>query len=129
MTVVIMMDIDDFKTINDTYGHAEGDKALIIVSDSIKKAINSHNMPSFIGRYGGDEFILIIHPVTLDEIEQLISEIRSEIESRTRELPYPLAISVGYDEMRNKQDTFQNSILRADTKLYQDKKYRKNNQN
>ena len=129
MTVVIMMDIDDFKTINDTYGHAEGDKALIIVSDSIKKAINSHNMPSFIGRYGGDEFILIIHPVTLDEIEQLISEIRSEIESRTRELPYPLAISVGYDELRNKQDTFQNSILRADTKLYQDKKYRKNKQN
>ena len=129
MTVVIMMDIDDFKAINDTYGHAEGDKALIIVSDSIKKAINSHNMPSFIGRYGGDEFILIIHPVTLDEIEQLISEIRSEIESRTRELPYPLAISVGYDELRNKQDTFQNSILRADTKLYQDKKYRKNYQN
>lgn len=129
MTVVIMMDIDDFKMINDTYGHAEGDKALIIVSDSIKKAINSHNMPSFIGKYGGDEFILIIHPVTLDEIEQLISEIRSEIESRTRELPYPLAISVGYDELRNKQDTFQNSILRADTKLYQDKKYRKNYQN
>lgn len=129
MTVVIMMDIDDFKTINDTYGHAEGDKALIIVSDSIKKAINSHSMPSFIGRYGGDEFILIIHPVTLDEIEQLISEIRSEIESHTRELPYPLAISVGYDELRNKQDTFQNSILRADTKLYQDKKYRKNYQN
>ena len=129
MTVVIMMDIDDFKTINDTYGNAEGDKALIIVSDSIKKAINSHSMPSFIGRYGGDEFILIIHPVTLDEIEQLISEIRSEIKSHTHELPYPLAISVGYDELRNKQDTFQNSILRADTKLYQDKKYRKNYQN
>ena len=66
---------------------------------------------------------------SMDEIEQLISEIRSEIESRTRELPYPLAISVGYDELRNKQDTFQNSILRADTKLYQDKKYRKNYQN
>ena len=129
MTAVIMIDIDEFKTINDTYGHAEGDKALIIVSDSIKEAINSYSMPSFIGRYGGDEFILIIHPVTLDEIEQLISEIRSEIDSRTRELPYPLAISVGYDELRNKQDTFQNSILRADTKLYQDKKYRKNYQN
>ena len=58
-TAVVMMDIDKFKTINDTHGHAEGDRALIIVSDALKKVVNRHSMPSFLCRYGGDEFILM----------------------------------------------------------------------
>jgi len=61
-TVVVMMDIDKFKIINDTHGHAEGDRALITVSDALKKVVNRHSMPSFLCRYGGDEFILIAHP-------------------------------------------------------------------
>ena len=79
MTVVIMMDIDRFKSINDTYGHAEGDKALIVVADALKKTVNRHSMPSFLCRYGGDEFILIIHPVKMEETAELITEIRDEI--------------------------------------------------
>ena len=78
-TVVVMMDINKFKTINDTYGHAEGDKALIAVSDALKKVVNRHSMPSFLCRYGGDEFILIAHPQSISEIDALISEIRGEI--------------------------------------------------
>ena len=119
-TVVIMMDIDRFKAINDTYGHAEGDKALIIVSDALKTSVNRHSMPSFLCRYGGDEFLLIIHPTAIEEAGQLILEIREEIDRREKE--FPLSVSAGYDTLGNTDDTIQDCIIRADKKLYEDKK-------
>ena len=126
-TFVVMMDIDDFKAINDTYGHAEGDKALVTVANSLKKAINRCGLPSFLGRYGGDEFILIIHPEIREEIDQLVRVIREEIrlECVNNGIPYILFVSAGYDELKGDQDSVQNCIQRADEKLYQDKKYRK----
>lgn len=126
-TYVVMMDIDDFKAINDTYGHAEGDKALVTVANSLKKVINRYGMPSFLGRYGGDEFILIAHPETGDQIDRMIRVIREEIRHECAEggIPYLLFVSAGYDELREGQDSVQSCIQRADEKLYQDKKYRK----
>ena len=122
-TVVVMMDIDGFKQINDTYGHAEGDKALVIVSNALKAVVNRHNIPSFLGRYGGDEFILIAHPVGIEEMKQLIGEIREEVDGK--DVAYPLSISIGYEELEGESDTIQSCILRADKKLYLDKDYRK----
>ena len=124
-TMVVMMDIDGFKSINDTYGHAEGDKALVIVSDALKKAVNNHSTPSFLARYGGDEFILILHPVEEGEVARLIDEIRCDIEQMAREAPYPLSVSAGYDVLTDGRDTIQDCIERADRKLYLDKAYRK----
>ena len=121
LTVVIMMDIDSFKAINDRYGHAEGDKALVIIADALKRAVNSHAMPSFLSRYGGDEFILIIHPVEMEETDALIAEIRREIALAERDTPYGLTISVGYDQLGDVQDSIQGCIRRADKMLYQDK--------
>ena len=118
-TVVIMMDIDNFKAINDNYGHAEGDNALVIIADALKKVINSHSAPSFLGRYGGDEFILILHSDRVDEADQLIGEIRGEV--ARHDTPYPLSISAGYDELADGGDTIQSCIQRADKKLYMDK--------
>ena len=126
-TFVIMMDIDGFKEINDTYGHAEGDKALVIVAKSLKKVLNRNSMPSFLGRYGGDEFILIVHMDSREHPDQLIRVIREQIrqECVNGGIPYLLFVSAGFDMLRGGQDTIQNCIQRADEKLYQDKKYRK----
>ena len=118
-TTVVMMDIDQFKTINDTYGHAEGDRALLLVSGALKKVVNSHSMPSFLCRYGGDEFILILHPVNVEETDRLIGEIHAEIQKEKCE--YPLSISAGYDVLRGDPDTIQDCIRRADRKLYEEK--------
>lgn len=122
-TIVVMMDIDEFKTINDTYGHAEGDRALVTVAGSLKAAINRHNTPSFLCRYGGDEFILILHPEAKEEVDRLIAEIREEISRH--EMPYAISISAGYDELMSGEDSIQSCIQRADKKLYLDKEYRK----
>ena len=126
-TFVIMMDIDDFKTINDTYGHAEGDRALVTVANSLKTVINRSGIPSFLGRYGGDEFILIVHLDKKDHPDQLIRVLREQIRQECADggISYLLSVSGGYEQLRGGMDTIQKCIQRADEKLYQDKKYRK----
>jgi diguanylate cyclase (GGDEF)-like protein len=126
-TVVVMMDIDKFKSINDTYGHAEGDQALVIVADALKKVIRSYSMPSFLGRYGGDEFVLIIHPENGADIDSLVSDIRKSVqdEINSHKTEYDLTLSGGYDELREENDSVQDCMKRADDKLYVDKKRRK----
>ena len=124
-TFVLMMDVNDFKSINDTYGHAEGDKALQMIADTLREVVWNKNLPSFLGRYGGDEFILLIHPATETELEPIIGEIRRQIEEKCRAdgLPYILSVGIGYDELLNEADTFQKCLQRADHKLYLDKEY------
>ena len=125
LTVVVMMDIDSFKAINDKYGHAEGDRALVIIADALNTAVNKCSMPSFLSRYGGDEFILILHPVAMEETDRLVCEIRDEIALAERDTPFSLSISVGCDQLGGVQDSIQSCIRRADKKLYLDKEYRK----
>lgn len=124
-TFVLMVDVNDFKTINDTYGHAEGDRALVLIADALKRTAGSRGAQEFLGRYGGDEFIMIIHPVSESSIAPLIGELRGQIEKacRENETPYLLSIGVGYDALMGGQDTFQKCMQRADHKLYLDKEY------
>ena len=62
---LLMMDIDDFKTINDTYGHAVGDEMLNAVGKVLK---DNTRKTDLVGRYGGDEFIALIHDVPSKEV-------------------------------------------------------------
>ena len=123
LTIVIMLDINDFKLINDTYGHAEGDRALILVSNALKEVVRNHSIPMFLARYGGDEFILVAHPTSESEIDAIICEIRERIEARCRMegTPYTISIGAGYDKLAGETDTFQKCMQRADEKLYEDK--------
>ena len=123
LTIVIMLDINDFKLINDTYGHAEGDRALILVSNALKEVVRNHSIPMFLARYGGDEFILVAHPTSESEIDAIICEIRERIEARCRMegTPYTISIGAGYDKIAGETDTFQKCMQRADEKLYEDK--------
>ena len=123
LTFVVMIDVNSFKRVNDTFGHAEGDRALVIIADSLRTVARAQSMPVFLCRYGGDEFILIAHPVGREEIGPLIGEVRAQIESRCRRhaTPYLLSVSVGCDELLPGEDTLQRCMQRADKKLYQDK--------
>ncbi len=127
LTVVVMFDINDFKLINDTYGHAEGDRALILVADSFREVLRNHSTPMFLARYGGDEFILIVHPFDESEVEALICELRERIATRCRlaGTPYTISIGAGFDTFSGKGDTFQKCMQRADEKLYEDKERQK----
>ena len=123
-TFILMIDVNDFKRINDTFGHAEGDRALVIVAGALKQIVDGRNFPTFLGRYGGDEFILIAHTVNEKEIERMIVEIRQRIEEDCflQQTPYVIFVGIGYDKVGGDSDTFQKCISRADDNLYLDKK-------
>ena len=118
-TVVVMMDVDRFKAINDTYGHAEGDRALMTVSGAVREAVEQSGIPSFACRYGGDEFLLILHPIHAAEADRLIAAIRAALAPVKG--AYSLSVSAGYDVLRGQDDSIPACIVRADKKLYQDK--------
>jgi len=121
-TFAMMMDIDNFKKINDTFGHAEGDRALVLVSDVLKKAVDR---PVFLGRYGGDEFTLFFQCGEGDTLpDQAVEKIRALLKEKQQDahLLYNLSISVGYDRLRDKNDTLEACLNRADQKLYENKR-------
>ena len=122
--IIMMIDINKFKTINDTYGHAEGDRALVIVSEALRQTCEQIKASVFLGRYGGDEFTIVIKNPEEDIMpEQLVSLIRSILTQKKTEnqLPYDLNVSIGYDLIRVSDDDANECLKRADKNLYIDK--------
>ena len=122
--IIMMIDINKFKTINDTYGHAEGDRALVIVSEALRQTCEQIKASVFLGRYGGDEFTIVIKNPEEDIMpEQLVSLIRSILTQKKTEnqLPYDLNVSIGYDLIRGSDDDANECLKRADKNLYIDK--------
>lgn len=123
---VCMIDIDIFKGINDRYGHAEGDRALTLVAEALRMTADRAGVPVFIGRYGGDEFTMIVRAVEDDAaMERLISLFREILKNKTGDLRYKLEASVGYEFLSGADDTAEACLKRADKKLYLDKKRNK----
>lgn len=123
--VIMMLDINRFKGINDTYGHAEGDRALVITAEALRQTCEQLHTPTFLGRYGGDEFLIIIQPSEGEEgPEQVVGMIRKNLLEKQQEnqLPYDLEFSIGYDELQDKDDNIHDCMKRADAKLYMDKR-------
>jgi diguanylate cyclase (GGDEF)-like protein len=75
---VIMLDIDHFKNINDNYGHLSGDMVLCQVSNILKDSVRKSD---FLGRYGGEEFVIILPETGPDDALQVAEKIRRTIES------------------------------------------------
>ncbi len=121
---LLMIDVDDFKQINDTYGHLEGDNALILVAQSLKTACAPYKLRPYIARYGGDEFMVVMEG-TQAEAEKLCEDIQRIIrEKRDESAPYQVKVSIGLAGSScgmNPNDL----ILAADEELYKIKKERK----
>ena len=122
-TYVMMIDANDFKSINDTYGHAMGDRALKAISDSLKQAAGSVNAPVFIARYGGDEFIFIAHSDNEELPDKLVRTIHKKLieVAEKAKLPFTMSVAIGYDELRRENDSFRECLERADRNCYVNK--------
>lgn len=114
----MMIDVDHFKTINDTYGHAVGDLALREVARRIKHSVRSVDV---VARYGGEEFIVLMPEIALQEACQVAERVRRSvsdepIEEDTLEIRVTLSIGVaGIDEQSSNMDIL---IRYADLALY-----------
>lgn len=121
----IMIDVDRFKQINDTYGHIMGDKALVDVAHILRRNFRKKD---FIGRFGGDEFIVIGHIKNPEEINILTERIKYlENEYNSKNSMYHLSLSVGHSVFNKNDDIdFEYFIAESDKKMYDIKKQGRN---
>lgn len=119
----LILDVDDFKSVNDNYGHAVGDKVLKNLSDLFK---NHFRQTDIVGRIGGDEFIILIEDEHIAEsrIQSLLKKVNT---LKIEELQdFKLSISVGMAFAPSNGTTFMELYRHADHALYQTKRTGKN---
>lgn len=123
---VILFDVDDFKRINDSYGHLFGDKVLVRIVQTVQEEIRNSDV---LARYGGDEFIILVPNSSLESVHHLIERIRQKIERlvfRERQAEIKITISAGVASMQSHINTPTKLVQEADNALYNAKQAGKN---
>lgn len=119
---VLVCDIDNFKSINDTYGHASGDGVLVAFSSVVSQCIRSTDL---FGRIGGDEFVVILSDVNRDQAEQIADRIKTQFSSLTltgnRNRTFSASVSVGGISLSRAHSNLAHLIDVADGVLYRAK--------
>ena len=119
---LLMLDIDHFKTINDTFGHQAGDHVLIEIASRLRRSLRGSDM---VARWGGEEFVVLLRDCALPDALRLAEDIRAAI----AELPFgamgSLTVSVGVAEARAGED-LTTWLERADQALYRAKRSGRN---
>ncbi len=125
----VLMDVDKFKKINDTYGHVEGDVVLRQVADQMKKVFGASR--SFLARYGGDEFVIVLRDETKEQLEARILKLKDGVAmmSWADGRPWEISLSVGYASWEEAAVTnTQQLVETADSRMYEEKHKKKNRQ-
>lgn len=122
---VMILDLDDFKEVNDTHGHLAGDKVLIFIANILKKTLRDGDK---IFRYGGEEFVILLHRVDNEKCRHIILRLMELV--RANKLIYKgenlqVTMSVGATKYRD-DDTYETLLSRADSALYKAKENGKN---
>ena len=117
---LLFLDIDNFKIVNDTYGHNVGDRVLMMVARTLSSNLRSHDL---LGRYGGEEFVAIITNVHTAELHSFANRLRLLVEKSSLDTEYStirVTVSVGATVVRP-EDTVETAITRADMFMYNSK--------
>lgn len=116
---VILCDIDHFKSINDTYGHAEGDRALEVVSKILSDEVRSADI---VGRHGGDEFMVILPETALASGREIADRIRRAVQNAdfllSTGVQQHITLSIGLTMYDQSDGDFNPMMKRADDALY-----------
>lgn len=123
----IMIDLNGFKQINDNYGHAEGDLALCIVADLLRKSFSEYGV---VIRYAGDEFVIMLNTTDDQLIRKIIKSAKKNFvtENEKNDKLYQLSASMGYAITNLSNETIDDFMNRIDEQMYQDKmKYYEHN--
>ena len=122
---IAMLDLDDFKRLNDTHGHIAGDNALVYLVAIVKETLRTMDV---VGRFGGEEFLIILPDTTLAAAAQTITRLQRELTKRifmVNDERLLITFSGGVAARRPDEDV-QSLIKRADAALYEAKKAGKN---
>jgi len=114
-----MLDIDYFKNVNDSYGHQKGDEVLMEVSKLIKSTLRDID---FCGRYGGEEFVIVLPETSSSEAKEFAERLRSKISNEVFILDnkekFNITISAGISEISEKSNSLESLIKLADLAMY-----------
>lgn len=113
---LLLMDLDHFKAINDSYGHQCGDRALMEFASQVKTLLRRSDQ---LGRFGGEEFVLLLPETPLDVALTVAERIRAMIDQSTREPHYTVSIGVTTNQLAH--DNLDTLLARADSALYRAK--------
>lgn len=123
------LDLDDFKKVNDTYGHKVGDQLLIGFSHRVKKYLDSiTNIQFKFARLSGDEFVLVIYDLKENQIKKFAASLLDVIDTpiRLEEHETYARVSLGIAQLKQEINTFDELLARADSAMYYAKKEGKN---
>ncbi|GHE20080.1 GGDEF domain-containing protein [Halomonas urumqiensis] len=118
---VAMIDIDHFKRINDQHGHAVGDQALVLLTEALQDALRTNDL---CGRWGGEEFLVILPETTLEQAEPLMSRLcqcMRQLDIHYQGIHLNLTASMGVAEHRTRE-SIEQTLQRADKALLQAKR-------
>ncbi len=115
---LMMFDIDFFKKINDTYGHAVGDDILKEFVSTISKKMQGYDIK--IGRWGGEEFVCVCYDIDIHEVQKIAEEIRRSISEKVFEIVGSMTCSIGLASV-TKKDSVKDAFVRLDEALYKAK--------
>ena len=123
--VLIVLDVDHFKKINDTYGHSAGDKALKLIAQTLQKNLRETD---FLARYGGEEFVILMPETDIESAMGVANKLRETIEAvkfNYQEKAVNITVSCGASQFQ-KGDKPETVFHRADTSLYHAKQNGRN---
>jgi diguanylate cyclase (GGDEF)-like protein len=118
---LILFDIDDFKKVNDRYGHTAGDQVLIRTTETVSASIRDDDI---FARWGGEEFVILFGGTPVERAAELAERLRKAVEDNPCETGC-ITISIGVAEYR-KDETITELVNRADEKMYEAKRAGKN---
>ena len=115
----VMLDIDSFKMINDTFGHLTGDQAICQAAGILRDAISGKQ--AFAARYGGDEFVILVRLINGDEAAQVIEAVREGVRAFNAggSAQYHLEFSFGLTELEPAVDSREDFMRRMDQRMYE----------
>jgi diguanylate cyclase (GGDEF)-like protein/putative nucleotidyltransferase with HDIG domain len=123
---LIVMDVDEFKAINDTHGHHVGDRALREIAQVLRSAIRPYDVCA---RYAGDEFIIVLANCSAEEAESKRTELQEALAATAFEakpgMRVALAISAGAAVFPHDGESYEALLAKADSRMYRDKVVRK----
>ena len=121
---LIMLDIDNFKKVNDTYGHGEGDLVIKAMSDVLRRVVSDVDS-AYCGRWGGEEFMVLLRNANIDGALKIAEKLRTEFAATTYDVAPPQTTSIGVCQAKP-GETSDSLCTRVDKALYEAKANGKN---
>lgn len=115
----VVMDLNNLKQTNDTFGHAVGDSYILAVSSALTNAFQQHL--NYVFRVGGDEFFSILLDTYENEVANYLDYFKSELEKDSERLGISISVAIGYEFVKGSKDTVELTFDRADKKMYSNK--------